>query len=56
VAWGATAATLGEGALDAARRDLRDHGDPAALVRVAEDAATPGAVERALSAHAQRVG
>jgi hypothetical protein len=56
VAWAATAATLGEGALDAARRDLRDHGDPAALVRVAEDAAPPGAVELALSAHAQRVG
>jgi hypothetical protein len=55
-AWAATAATLGEGALDAARRDLRDHGDSAALVRVAEDAAPHGAVERALSAHAERVG
>jgi hypothetical protein len=55
-AWAATAATLGSSALDAARGDLRDHGDAAALVRVATEAASPRAVEGALSAHAERVG
>jgi hypothetical protein len=55
-AWAATAAVLGGGALEGPRRDLRDRGDAAALVRIAEEAAPADAVERALSAHANRVG
>lgn len=55
-AWAASAALLGAGTLDGARRSLRDDGDPAPLEALAREAAGDDAVERALAAHAGRVG
>jgi hypothetical protein len=55
-AWAASAALLGAEALDAARAALRDGGDPAPLEALARDAAGDEAVDRALAAHAGRVG
>ena len=55
-AWAATAALLGQGALDAARRDLRESGDFTALVGLARTAAGAAAVEGACVAHDLRVG
>jgi hypothetical protein len=55
-AWAATAALLGTGALDEARAALRLAGDPGPLERDAREAAGDAAVERALDAHAGRVG
>jgi len=52
--WAATAALLGRGALDEARRALRLHADPAPLDRVARAAAGDEAVAAALAAHARR--
>jgi hypothetical protein len=54
-AWAATAALLGEGGLDEARRALRQDGDPAPLTALAGDAAGEDALLRALAAHAGRV-
>lgn len=56
VAWAATAALLGEGSLEAARRDLREHRDPRALDELARGAAGADAVELACAAHDLRVG
>jgi hypothetical protein len=55
-AWAASAALLGEGALDDARRCLREHADPAPLEALAREAAGDEAVESALAAHSGRVG
>ena len=55
-AWAATAALLGEGALDGARDALRLHGDPGRLLETAGSAAGFEAVERALATHRARVG
>jgi hypothetical protein len=55
-AWAASAALLGAGSLAEPRASLREHGDPAALERAAREAAGDEAVERALAAHAGRVG
>lgn len=55
-AWVATAARLGRGGLDDARSALRDDGDPGPLGRVARDAVGDDAVDRALAAHAVRMG
>ncbi len=55
-AWAATAAQLGAGGLDDARAALRERRDPAPLEQVARVAAGDGPVERALAAHARRVG
>ena len=55
-AWAATAALLGTGALEEAREALRLEGDPAPLKDAARAAAGAEAVERALAAHAVRVG
>jgi hypothetical protein len=54
-AWAATAAMLGQGALDDARDELRLSGDPSALDAVARGAAGDDAVDRALAAHARLV-
>ena len=51
VAWAATAALLGQGALTDARADLRDRGDAAALGGAARDAAGAVAVQAACRAH-----
>jgi hypothetical protein len=56
VAWAASAALLGEGLLHDARAALRDSADPAPLERAARDRAGDAAVDRALAAHAERVG
>jgi hypothetical protein len=55
-AWAATAALLGAGELEEARAALSAGGDVAPLERAARDAAGDEAVERALAAHAGRVG
>ena len=55
-AWAATAALLGQGALERARRTLREDGNPAALAELARAAVGVGAVERAAAAHDLRVG
>lgn len=55
-AWAATASLLGEGALAEAREALRLRRDPAPLERLARAGAGDAAVERALAAHARRVG
>jgi len=54
-AWAATAALLGRGALDAARLELSERGDGAALLELAQAAAGEEAVERARVAHDRRV-
>jgi hypothetical protein len=54
--WAASAALLGADALGEARAALREHGEPAELERAARGAAGDEAVERALAAHAGRVG
>jgi hypothetical protein len=55
-AWAASAALLGGGMLAAARGALRDGGDPTALDALARESAGDEAVDRALAAHAGRVG
>jgi hypothetical protein len=55
-AWAASAALLGRGRLGAARDALRLEGDSGPLAGLAYDAAGADAVERALAAHATRVG
>jgi len=55
-AWAATAAALGTGTLDEARRALRDYRDPAPLEQVARLAAGDEAVDAALAAHSRFVG
>jgi len=55
-AWAATAALLGEGALGEARDALRVRRDDSLLERLARGRAGDGAVERALAAHARRLG
>jgi hypothetical protein len=55
-AWAATAAQLGRGTLDPARRGLREHGDSSALDAIARAGAGDAAVEQALATHAQLVG
>ena len=55
-AWAATAAALGTGAVEEPRRVLRETGDPAALVALAQRVAGSDRVEHALAAHAVRVG
>ena len=54
-AWAASAALLGRGELDAARRALRADGDAGPLRSLATAAAGAGAVEHALSVHRRRV-
>jgi hypothetical protein len=49
--WAATAATLGEGVLDPARRALRSQHDAGPLEQVARDTAADGTLERALAEH-----
>jgi hypothetical protein len=55
-AWAATAARLGQGGLDGARAELRDHGNSRALDTSSRAAAGDEVVERALAAHARLVG
>ncbi len=55
-AWAATAALLGRGGLEGARRDLRVRGDAAELEAEARRAAGDEAVDAALAAHARLVG
>jgi hypothetical protein len=55
-AWAATAALLGQGALEGARLELRERGDPAELADLAQTAAGAAAIERACVAHDLRVG
>ncbi len=55
-AWAATASLLGRAELDEARVALRDRADAAPLRALADTAAGPEAVERALVAHAERLG
>jgi hypothetical protein len=55
-AWAASAALLGSGRLAAARDALRLERDAAPLERLAREAVGDEAVERALAAHAGRVG
>ena len=55
-AWAASAALLGTGALDEPRAALRLDGNPEPLLQAALAAAGAEAVERALAAHAGRVG
>jgi hypothetical protein len=55
-AWAATATLLGRGALAAARSALRDGGDPAVLDELARRASGDAVLDRALAAHAARVG
>jgi hypothetical protein len=54
--WAATAALLGEGELEAARAALRDGEGSGPLLDLARTAAGAEPVERALAAHAGRVG
>jgi hypothetical protein len=53
--WAATAALLGEGALDQARATLREELDPGPLLELARGAAGGAAVDNALAHHALRV-
>ena len=55
-AWAATAALLGSGDLEDARAALRDDRDPGRLERAARAASGDDAVDRALAAHARRLG
>lgn len=55
-AWAATAALLGRGVLDEARRELRERGNAAPLAELAREHAGATAVERAGVAHDLRVG
>lgn len=55
-AWAATSALLGGGGLTEARSALRERRDPGLLDRAARAAAGSDAVERAVAAHAARVG
>jgi hypothetical protein len=55
-AWAATAALLGRGELAAARETLSRSGDPGPLDALARRAAGDEAVDRALEAHARRLG
>jgi hypothetical protein len=55
-AWAATASALGAGALDEARRALRERGDAGPVEAAARAAAGDAAVESALAAHARLVG
>ena len=55
-AWAATAALLGRGELAAAREALSRSGDPGPLDALARRAAGDEAVDRALEAHAGRLG
>jgi hypothetical protein len=55
-AWAATAACLGQGGLDDARRSLRLWSDPAPLERLARASAGDAPVAEALAAHARLVG
>jgi hypothetical protein len=55
-AWAATAACLGSGGLDDARRSLRLRGDPRPLERLARATAGDVPVASALAAHARLVG
>ena len=55
-AWAATASLLGRGELEEARAALRDAADAAPLRALADAAAGPAAVERALATHALRLG
>jgi len=54
--WAATAALLGEGALDEARASARDRADVRPLLELAQEVAGAEAVGRALAAHARKVG
>ena len=54
--WAATAALLGEGRLDEPRAALRLHGDAAPLAATARAVAGDESVDRALAAHAGRLG
>ena len=55
-AWAATAAELGVGGLELARRALRERGDASVLEAAARHAAGDAAVDAALAAHARFVG
>ena len=55
-AWAATAASLGAGGLDLARRALRERGDSSVLEAVARSVAGDEAVDAALAAHGRLVG
>ena len=55
VAWAATAALLGRGGLDDARRALRIERDPAPLERLARSTVGDDRVDEALAAHEQRL-
>jgi hypothetical protein len=54
-AWAASASLLGRGALADARAALRDGGDAAPLLALAEERAGAAAVEQALAAHDRRL-
>jgi hypothetical protein len=54
-AWAATAARLGDGALEEARSELRDRRDPGPLERLARASAGDDAVDAALAAHGARL-
>jgi hypothetical protein len=56
VAWAATAARLGEGALEEARAVFRDRRDAGPLELLARAAAGDDACDRALETHSRRVG
>ena len=56
IAWAATAALLGRGALAEARAALRDRGDVTPLAEASRRAAGDRAVDDALAAHALAVG
>lgn len=55
-AWAATAASLGAGGLELARRALRERGDASVLDAVARATAGDGPVDSALAAHGRFVG
>jgi hypothetical protein len=55
-AWAATAALLGDGALEDARAAFRERRDPKPLELLARAAAGDAACDLALAAHARRVG
>jgi len=56
VAWAATSALLGRGALDPARASLRLDGDASGLERLARESVGDAVVDGALAAHARLVG
>jgi hypothetical protein len=55
-AWAATASSLGEGALEHARRALRERGDSSLLDAIARKVAGDDAIDGVLAAHARLVG